>query len=55
MTLLMCCRDSSGKTPYIAASDKEVRNEFRRFVAAYPDMYDYTAAQVQYPYQTELF
>lgn len=39
-------RDKYGKPPYCAATEKETRNEFRRFMARYPDKYDYVVAQV---------
>lgn len=39
-------RDDKGRTPYTVASDKETRNEFRRFMASHPDRYDYVKAQV---------
>ena len=39
-------KDSSGKVPYVVAKDKETRDMFRRFMAAYPSAYDYAAAQV---------
>ena len=39
-------KDSSGKVPYLVAKDKETRDMFRRFMAAYPSAYEYAAAQV---------
>ncbi|XP_070211217.1 tRNA endonuclease ANKZF1-like isoform X1 [Littorina saxatilis] len=39
-------RDGGGKTPYITASNKDVRNAFRRFRGEHPDQYDYEAAQI---------
>lgn len=39
-------KDSSGKVPYLVAKNKETRDMFRRFMAAYPSAYDYAAAQV---------
>ncbi|KAH9513359.1 Ankyrin repeat and zinc finger domain-containing protein 1 [Bulinus truncatus] len=38
-------RDKSSKTPYILG-DNKVRNAFRRFMASFPDRYDYVKAQV---------
>ena len=39
-------RDGKGRLPYVIAGNKETRQEFRRFVADFPDMYDYTRSQV---------
>ena len=39
-------RDDKGRPPFVVASSKETRNEFRRFMAANPDRYDYAKAQV---------
>ena len=39
-------KDSSGKVPYLVAKDKETRDMFRRFMAAYPSAYEYAAALV---------
>uniref|UniRef100_A0A0A9ET46 VLRF1 domain-containing protein n=1 Tax=Arundo donax TaxID=35708 RepID=A0A0A9ET46_ARUDO len=41
-----CIRDARGKTPYMLASDKEVRNTFRRFMALNLDKWDWHAADV---------
>ncbi|GJN01994.1 hypothetical protein PR202_ga19304 [Eleusine coracana subsp. coracana] len=41
-----CIRDARGKTPYLLASDKEVRNTFRRFMALNLDRWDWHAADV---------
>ena len=41
-----CVRDSRGRTPYMLASEKEVRNTFRRFMAVNPDKWDWRAAGV---------
>ncbi|CAL5025866.1 unnamed protein product [Urochloa decumbens] len=41
-----CIKDSRGKTPYLLASDKEVRNTFRRFMALNLDKWDWHAADV---------
>ena len=40
-------RDEKGRPPYVVAGSKETRNEFRRFMASFPDRYDYVKAQVQ--------
>lgn len=41
-----CIRDERGKTPYMLAPDKEVRNTFRRFMALNLDKWDWHAANV---------
>jgi hypothetical protein len=41
-----CVKDERGKTPYVLASDKEVRNTFRRFMALNLDKWDWHAADV---------
>lgn len=41
-----CIRDARGKTPYLLASDKEIRNTFRRFMALNLDKWDWHAADV---------
>ncbi|TVU16075.1 hypothetical protein EJB05_39623, partial [Eragrostis curvula] len=41
-----CIKDARGKTPYLLASDKEVRNTFRRFMALNLDRWDWHAADV---------
>uniref|UniRef100_A0A453CL82 Uncharacterized protein n=3 Tax=Aegilops tauschii subsp. strangulata TaxID=200361 RepID=A0A453CL82_AEGTS len=41
-----CIKDERGKTPYLLASDKEVRNTFRRFMALNLDKWDWHAAEV---------
>jgi len=41
------CRDGKGRLPYVISGSKETRQEFRRFVADFPDMYDYTRSQVR--------
>ena len=35
-----------GRVPYNIAKDKETRNVFRRFMAAYPEKYDYHEARI---------
>ena len=44
---LSLCRDGRGRPPFVVAGSKETRNEFRRFMAAFPDRYDYAKAQVR--------
>ncbi|KAM4094473.1 hypothetical protein ACB094_06G198300 [Castanea mollissima] len=41
-----CCKDERGRTPYMLASEKEVRNAFRRFMASNPDKWDWDVAKV---------
>ncbi|CAM8935452.1 unnamed protein product [Rhodiola kirilowii] len=41
-----CIKDERGRTPYNVATDKEVRNTFRRFMAANLDKWDWQAANV---------
>ncbi|XP_021904515.1 ankyrin repeat and zinc finger domain-containing protein 1 [Carica papaya] len=41
-----CIKDERGRTPYMLASEKEVRNTFRRFMALNPDKWDWDAAKV---------
>jgi len=39
-------KDARGRPPYLVASNKPVRDAFRRFMAAQPDAWDYTAAGI---------
>lgn len=41
-----CANDERGRTPYMVASDKEVRNTFRRFMALNLDKWDWHVAKV---------
>lgn len=41
-----CIKDEKGRTPYMLASDKEVRNAFRRFMASNLDRWDWHVAKV---------
>ncbi|KAH1235169.1 Ankyrin repeat and zinc finger domain-containing protein 1 [Glycine max] len=41
-----CIKDERGRTPYMLAHDKEVRNTFRRFMASNLDKWDWQAAKV---------
>ncbi|XP_027360646.1 ankyrin repeat and zinc finger domain-containing protein 1 isoform X2 [Abrus precatorius] len=41
-----CIKDERGRTPYMLAHDKEVRNTFRRFMASNPDKWDWHDAKV---------
>ncbi|MED6146534.1 hypothetical protein PIB30_035328 [Stylosanthes scabra] len=41
-----CVKDERGRTPYMLANEKEVRNTFRRFMASNPDKWDWHAAKV---------
>lgn len=41
-----CIKDTRGRTPYMLATEKEVRNTFRRYMAANLDKWDWHAANV---------
>ncbi|OIT32135.1 PREDICTED: ankyrin repeat and zinc finger domain-containing protein 1 [Nicotiana attenuata] len=41
-----CLKDERGRTPYVLATEKEVRNTFRRFMASNVDKWDWHAAKV---------
>ncbi|VFQ84008.1 unnamed protein product [Cuscuta campestris] len=41
-----CIKNERGRTPYMVATVKEVRNTFRRFMASNPDKWDWSAAKV---------
>ncbi|KAK6119406.1 hypothetical protein DH2020_046850 [Rehmannia glutinosa] len=41
-----CIKDERGQTPYMLASEKEVRNTFRRFMASNLERWDWHAAKV---------
>ncbi|KAL0425881.1 UNVERIFIED_CONTAM: Ankyrin repeat and zinc finger domain-containing protein 1 [Sesamum radiatum] len=41
-----CFKDERGQTPYMLASEKEVRNTFRRFMASNLEKWDWHAAKV---------
>lgn len=41
-----CLKDERGRTPYMVATEKEVRNTFRRFMASNLDKWDWHAAKV---------
>ncbi|XP_004492649.1 uncharacterized protein [Cicer arietinum] len=41
-----CIKDERGRTPYMLAPDKDVRNTFRRFMALNLDRWDWHAAKV---------
>ena len=47
-------RDSSGRVPYVVAKEKSVRDCYRRFMALWPEAYDYTVAQVPSPLTDEM-
>ncbi|KAK1274323.1 hypothetical protein QJS04_geneDACA020640 [Acorus gramineus] len=49
-----CIKDVRGRTPYMLATDKEVRNTFRRFMALNLDKWDWHAAQVPSPLTKEM-
>ncbi|XWS77171.1 hypothetical protein CRYUN_Cryun01aG0238800 [Craigia yunnanensis] len=41
-----CIKDQRGRTPYMLAIEKEVRNIFRRFMVSNPDKWDWNSAKV---------
>ncbi|KAI3444669.1 hypothetical protein Pfo_001334 [Paulownia fortunei] len=41
-----CMKDEKGQTPYMLATEKDVRNTFRRFMASNLDKWDWHAAKV---------
>ena len=41
-----CIKDERGRTPYMLATEKEVRNTFRRFMSSNLDKWDWLAAKV---------
>ncbi|KAL6004742.1 hypothetical protein ACLOJK_005298 [Asimina triloba] len=49
-----CITDERGRTPYMLATEKEVRNTFRRFMALNLDKWDWHAANVPSPLTKEM-
>lgn len=49
-----CIIDERGRTPYMLATEKEVRNAFRRFMASNIDKWDWNAAKVPSPLTKEM-
>nr|GMD38123.1 ankyrin repeat and zinc finger domain-containing protein 1 [Ipomoea batatas] len=49
-----CIKDERGRTPYMLATEKEVRNTFRRFMASNVDKWDWNAAKVPSPLTKEM-
>lgn len=47
-------RDGGGKTPYAVAGNKPTRDTFRKFMAVYPDLYDYSTSQIPSPLTAEM-
>ncbi|CAN7997022.1 unnamed protein product [Ixodes hexagonus] len=47
-------QNAKGLTPYMVCPDKQTRNEFRRFRAAHPDMYDYEKSQIPFGLTEEM-
>ncbi|XP_063421808.1 tRNA endonuclease ANKZF1-like [Mytilus trossulus] len=47
-------KDKYGQTAYQLTSDKETRNEFRRFMAKCPERYDYDSGKVPGPLTEEM-
>ncbi|MGH0136262.1 UNVERIFIED_CONTAM: hypothetical protein FKN15_064514 [Acipenser sinensis] len=48
------CRDKKGQSPYSVSTDKDTRNEFRKYMADHPDKYNYNKAQVPGPLTSEI-
>ncbi|KAF1001389.1 uncharacterized protein LOC141705637 [Apium graveolens] len=49
-----CIKDERGRTPYMLATEKEVRNAFRRFMASNIDKWDWNTAKVPSPLTKEM-
>ncbi|KAJ8632270.1 hypothetical protein MRB53_025606 [Persea americana] len=49
-----CIKDARGRTPYMLATEKEVRNTFRRFMALNLDKWDWHVANVPSPLTKEM-
>ncbi|XP_070584865.1 tRNA endonuclease ANKZF1 [Erythrolamprus reginae] len=47
-------RDRKEQPPYCVSTNKQTRNEFRRFMSEQPERYDYTRAQVPGPLTSEM-
>ncbi|KAL5006281.1 hypothetical protein ScPMuIL_015087 [Solemya velum] len=47
-------RDKYGKTSYAVTDDRETRNEFRRFMAKYPEKYQYEKSGIPSPLTPEM-
>ncbi|KAL7991863.1 hypothetical protein Chor_016119 [Crotalus horridus] len=47
-------RDRKEQPPYCVSTNKQTRNEFRRFMGEQPERYDYTQAQVPGPLTVEM-
>lgn len=49
-----CAKDERGRTPYMLANDKEVRNTFRRFMASNLEKWNWHDAKVPSPLTKEM-
>lgn len=49
-----CNKNKKLQTPYAASKNKETRNTFRRFMADYPDKFDYSKSQIPGPLNDEI-
>lgn len=47
-------KNKMSSVPYSVSSDKAMRNMFRKFMADYPDKYDYKSAQIPAPLTEEM-
>lgn len=46
--------DALGKVPYVVATDKDIRDTFRRFMGSFPDKFDYIQAMIPSPLTEEI-
>ncbi|XP_066585271.1 tRNA endonuclease ANKZF1-like isoform X2 [Prorops nasuta] len=49
-----CNKNKKSQTPYVAATDKETRNIFRKFMGINPDKFNYSKSQIPGPITEEL-
>ncbi|KAJ9577048.1 hypothetical protein L9F63_006396 [Diploptera punctata] len=47
-------KNKKSQTPYVVSANKETRNTFRRFLADFPDKYDYSKSQISGPLTDEM-
>ncbi|XP_033639466.1 ankyrin repeat and zinc finger domain-containing protein 1-like [Asterias rubens] len=47
-------KNKKGQPPYVLCSNKEIRKEFRRYMAAHPEKYDYEKSQIPSPLTSDL-
>uniref|UniRef100_A0A8D9DWW5 Ankyrin repeat and zinc finger domain-containing protein 1 n=1 Tax=Cacopsylla melanoneura TaxID=428564 RepID=A0A8D9DWW5_9HEMI len=49
-----CCKDFMSRTAYDLAPDRDSRNVFRRYMAEYPDQFDYSKSHIPSPLTDEI-